>query len=518
MSVDQQNPQPMTPDAAPDSCRRGGGPGLSAVGWAAVGLATAGAVLVGFWAGRTLRSWGSPATSATAEPATGVFSPGAAEAVAGLAAEPDAPLPETPQAVIEEVRPAIEHLVKTFPEHLDALEMKARFLDWLGESDRAAEIWKACLQRDPDYVHALVGLASLAAQQSDYDRAIELGRQAVRAAPAEFLARAVLAEALIHQGQPAEAVSWLEPFLKSDPRSQGFYLLGQAYYQLEQFDKAAGSYQAAIQRYPDYAEAYHGLSQAYTRLGQGEKARAAREKFRSFTAPQQAARRIRGMIASDLQTVLREAAILLTDAGRIYLVQKKQPEAERLWRRAAAYDANNLSCRQSLAFLCRQGGRKREAVEWLEKAAALDAKNPSYWVEIGNLWAELADHPAAEKAFRKAIAVAPETGQGQAALASWFLQTGRNLPEALVQARAAVQCAPTGPHYAILAAACRRNGDLGGALAAAEQAAKLSPADPAIRQLLEALRAQKSGPTPASASGNTQPMSVTPLPRIPPND
>ncbi len=446
---------------------------------------------------------------------TAATSPGATEPVAGLAAEPDSPLPGTPQGVIDELRPVVEHLVSSFPEHLDALEMRARFFDWLGESDRAVEVWNACLQRDPDYVHALVGLASVAARQAEYGRAIELGRRAVQAAPAAFLARAVLAEALIHDGRPAEAVPLLEEFLKSDPRSQGFYLLGQAYYQLGQFEKAARSYEAAIARYPKYAEAYHGLSQAYTRLGQAEKARAALEKFRGFTAPHEAARRIRGMIASDLQTVLREAAILLTDIGRIYLVQKKPAEAERLWRRAAAYDPGNLACRQSLAFLCRQGGRRREAIAWLEKAAALDAASASYWVEIGNLWTELWDHAAAEKAFRKAIAVAPESGLGQAALASALLQTGRNLSEALVEARAAVKYAPTGPHYAVLAAACRRNGDTAGALAAAEEAAKRSPEDPAIRELLEALRATQGG-KPAASEGPRQP-SNTPLPRIKPD-
>lgn len=485
--------------------------GQSWVWLALIAASACGAAILGFWTGHSLQSMSLPAPPPHAEEGATV-SPRAIEAVAGLAAEPDSPLPATPQGVIDELRPVIEHLVASFPEHLDAREMKARFLDWLGESDRAAEVWNACLQRDPDYVHALVGLASLAARQAEYGRAIELGRRAVRAAPAAFLARAVLAEALINDGRPAEAVPLLEEFVKSDPRSQGFYLLGQAYYQLGQFEKAAQNYQAAIARYPNYAEAYHGLSQACTRLGQSEKARAALEKFRSFTAPQQAARRIRGMITSDLQTVLREAAILLSDTGRIYLVQKRPAEAERLWRRAAAYDPTNLACRQSLAFLCRQGGRKREAIAWLEKAAALDATNPSYWVEIGNLWTELWDHPAAERAFRKAIAMAPETGLGQAALASALLQTGRDLSEALVQARAAVKYAPTGPHYAVLAAACRRNGDLAGALAAAEEAAKLAPQDPAIRELLQALRAQSG----KSAAGGPQRPTTTPLPRIPP--
>lgn len=504
-----ENQSPPSPD--PEGSRRPKGPGQWGLCAAAMALAACGAAILGFWTGRALQSRMIAALAPHTEEAA-ADSAAAPEPVAGLAAEPEGPLPATPQGVIDELRPVIDHLVKVFPEHLDALEMKARFLDWLGESDRAEEIWNSCLQRDPEYVHALVGLASLAARR-DYGRAIELGRQAVQAAPTEFLARAVLADALIRDGRAAEAVPLLEEFVKSDPRSQGFYLLGQAYYQLGQFEKAVQNYESAIARYANYAEAYHGLSQAYTRLGQSEKARAALEKFRSFTAPQQAARRIRGMVTSDLQTVLREAAILLTDAGRIYLVQKKSPEAERLWRRAAAYDPHNLSCRQSLAFLCRQGGRKREAIFWLEKAAALEPTSPSYWIEIGNLWTELWDHPAAEKAFRKAIALAPETGVGQAALASALLQTGRDLSEALAQARAAVKYAPTGPHYAVLAAACRRNGDAAGALAAAEEAARLSPGDPAIRQLLEALRGTKGGKPPTAE--NPQRPSTTPLPHIP---
>lgn len=496
------------------SSRRGVAGRRQTAVWAAlVVVGACGAAILGFWTGRTLQSMSLPAEPPPAKD-SGTASLGDLEPVAGLAAEPSGPLPGTPQGVIDELRPVIETLAAAFPEHLDALEMKARFFDWLGESERAVEVWNACLQRDAEYVHALVGLASLAARQADYGRAIELGRRAVQAVPTAFLARAVLAEALIYDGRPAEAVPLLEDFLKSDPRSQGFYLLGQAYYQLGQFEKAAQNYQSAIARYPNYAEAYHGLSQAYSRLGQSDKARAALEKFRTFTAPQQAARRIRGMITSDLQTVLREAAILLTDTGRIYLVQKRPAEAECLWRRAAAYDPSNLPCRQSLAFLCRQGGRKREAIAWLEEAAALDARNPSYWVEIGNLWTELWDHPAAEKAFRKAIAVAPESGLGQAALASALLRRGHNLSEALVQAQAAVKYAPTGPHYAVLAAACRRNGDTTGALAAAEQAAKLAPQDPAIRELVEALRASQSG-TPAASDGPRRP-STTPLPRIQP--
>ncbi len=515
--MSQESQSQKAPPAESPPCRVGWF-GLSRLGLAGLTLAACGAAVLGFWTGRRLQSMRLAAAPPEAVEAAGTAPAGTADPGAGLAVEPDAPLPVAPQGVIDEVRPVIEHLVHTFPEHLDALEMQARFFDWLGESDRAAEVWNACLQRDPEYVHALVGLASLAAKQADYGRAIELGRRAVRAAPAEFLPRAVLAEALLQDGRPAEAAALLEEFLKTDPRSQGFYLLGQACYQLGQFDKAVQHYQAAIARYPNYAEAYHGLSQAYARLGQSEKARAATEKFRSFTMPQQAGRRIRGMVTSDLQTVLREAAILLTDAGRLYLVQQKAPEAERLWRRAAAYDAANLACRQSLAFLCRQGGRKREAISWLEQAAALDASNPSYWVEIGNLWSDLWDHPAAEKAFRKAIAVAPQTGQGQAALAAWLLQTGRDLPEALDQARAAVKYAPTGPHYAVLAAACRRNGDPAGALAAAEQAAKLAPTDPAISQLVQALRAEKKAPPKATPPPSTPAKAATPLPRFPPGN
>ncbi len=210
-----------------------------------------------------------------------------------LTFDPDAPLPTTADAVMQETVGVMDDLLKGFPDNADMLEMKARTQVWLGNSAQALETWQACLKLDPEYIHAYVGMASAAAARAEHEQAAELAQQAIELDPLSFQAREIRADALLQLGRPEEVPAVFEEFLAADPRSRGFYLLGQAYSQLKQFDKAQKQYEAAIRIYPDYTEAYNGLAIAYERLGEKDKAEQAREKFRQLGSPENAAERIR---------------------------------------------------------------------------------------------------------------------------------------------------------------------------------------------------------------------------------
>jgi predicted Zn-dependent protease len=65
----------------------------------------------------------------------------------------------------------------------------------------------------------------------------------------------------------------------------------------------------------------------------------------------------------------------------------------------------------------------------------------------------------AEKALKDVIRVAPKSASGYAALAGFYLQSGRNVAAAKLLARQAVDLAPTAENNHLLAFACQADGD-----------------------------------------------------------
>ncbi len=308
-----------------------------------------------------------------------------------------------------------DRLVLVFPTLPDALEVRARLLDWLGKSKQAVECWEQCLQLDPDYAFAYFGIGSVAAQEEDYRKAEQSLRQAVKLSPGDFLARAALATALVNLNQPKEVIAVLEKPLQTDPRSEGFYLLGQAYVQLQQMEKARDSFESAIRVFPEFADAYYRLSTVYTRLGQQDKARQCIQKSRELKAAQRQDKREEKRSYNDVNAVRIRVAETYSSAGQICLVHARQREAERLWRRAAELSPTNVDCRQGLAWLCRQQVRIPEAIGFLRQLAAIQPKNAEIWFEISQMHAELAESAEAEAAMAHAAQLAPSSQRYRAA-------------------------------------------------------------------------------------------------------
>ena len=257
----------------------------------------------------------------------------------------------------------------------------------------------------------------------------------------------------------------LEEYLGKDPRSRGHYLLGQAYAQMGNHEKARDNYEAAIRIYPEYREAYNGLAMAYERLGETDKAKQAMDKFRQPNWTPGLKLRAGPGIRIDRSRSPTSATPPFstpTQAGSSTSVRRRETRNSsgcglRRWT------SKNVPCRQSLAWFCRNAGRQGENIVWLKQLADLEPANASYWMEIGRIYEDLLLLPAAEESFRKACQAAPESDTGYAALADLLLRYEQNLPETVDLARKAIQLRPSAPNYAMLSAACRANQDLAGA-------------------------------------------------------
>jgi tetratricopeptide (TPR) repeat protein len=310
-------------------------------------------------------------------------------------------LPATAAALVDEATRFTNGLVQGFAGKPDGWEVKALFMDWLGRSEEAAACWEKCIALDPRYGYAYLGLGNAAAAKGDYAKAVKLLRKAAQLTPGSFQAQSALAEALVNSGQPKEAIAALEGYVAKDPRSYGLFLLGQAYSQMQQYGQAREKFEAAVRKYPEFAEAYYRLSIVCARLGQSEQAKRYLEKSQALKAGEREDSRVQKKRYDDLRAMRNRVAETYITGARLCYVEHRAREAERLWRRAADLDGANVECRQGLAWMCRTQGRLQEAIGYLEQLAKLQPNQPSYWMEIGNLHVELSQFKAAQDAFRR---------------------------------------------------------------------------------------------------------------------
>lgn len=417
-----------------------------------------------------------------------------------VATPAEASLPQSTAELIAEVRAVIEELVRWSPDNLDCLEMKARFLDWLGKSEEAEQIWRQCLEREPRYVHAHVGLASVAAKRGRHAEAIEHAQQAVEADPYSFRARDILAEAFINESRPQEAVDALKDYLKLDPRAHGYFLLGRAYTLLEDWANARKAYEDALRVYPDYAEACYALARVCLRLGDRSASQEHLARYQKLMKRRDPHEQGMEMGRDDFKEMKINAAIIYTDAARIYLARGLPRIAERLWLRAAAFDPSGVPARELAAGLMMDEGRWSDALAIFEELLRVDPSNPRWMLAQAQAYA-LAKRPEdAKNALEEACRRWPDGIEVHAARARFLAALGQDLDAAVQSAQFVVEHRPNGMNYALLAWARFRNGDAAGADEALRKALELEPDNPEIRRVSAAIRGSGSGSAPNGAA------------------
>jgi tetratricopeptide (TPR) repeat protein len=106
----------------------------------------------------------------------------------------------------------------------------ALVLQQLGENERSAEKYRACLQSNPSYVACEYNLAILHQNAGDLDAAISGFRRVVALQPDDPKWMFQLGYALLEQGQPKDAQSWLRRAAEAAPDKPRYWrTLGSAY-------------------------------------------------------------------------------------------------------------------------------------------------------------------------------------------------------------------------------------------------------------------------------------------------
>jgi tetratricopeptide (TPR) repeat protein len=398
-----------------------------------------------------------------------------------------APIPDTAQAVITEAHRVADDLAERYPNDPDSLEIAARTLLWLGNSNKAAAAWERCLDLDSSYGYAYEGMGILAAKRGEYDEAVSLFRKALactESASVGFGTHIRLATVLIDQGRLEEAIDLLSrppetPHLPTD----AIVLLGMAHLQSNRYAEARRYYEAAIADHPMHANAHFGLATACRRLGDTEAAARYLKRFQELRAGERDIRTDQRSQYDDVEEMREHLARMHSNAGRLSHAHRDLDEAIGHWRRAAALTPKAVECRQALAWFYQQDGRIREAITMLRQLSEIELANPAYLLEVGRLEASLGQYDEAEKTFQTVCDRTPESPDGYASLAKLHLKTGRNTERVAPLASTAVDLEPSVENLLLHAVACERNGEFAAAAAAIECVVRIDPNRPEYEQM-----------------------------------
>jgi len=399
---------------------------------------------------------------------------------------PDAePLPdEQEQALRKEQFEVANRLVLAHPSSASAAFVLGMTYVELGKTTEAVEHLQRCIRLNPRYAYAHDHLGRIAVIRGEHDKAVTLFRKALEIDPKAAEIHFHLARALALLGKFQEAIPPLRKEIQISPKTgANHHLLGEIYLQQQEYGKAIQSFETAIAVQPKLAWPYYGLATACERMGRRDEGKQYREKFKELTAKGQKAGRHWREVYDSMKDTRQSVAHSHTTAGRVYRAQKDDAIAERIWKRAAAIDPKSTVCRAELAALYQQKNRFSEALPLYKQLTEIQPGNGVNYLYLGQVNARLKRFQDAERAYQKVTQVAPKRPEGYRALAQLYLRIGRKIPEAKTLAARAVKLAPIAVNYFVLASACNKSGDRGGAVSAIRKAVRLDPLNAEYQQM-----------------------------------
>jgi len=379
-----------------------------------------------------------------------------------------------------------EQVIRDYPSDANALLARGMVLYRHNLFAPAVESWQVCLELDSQLGAAYWCLGRHAFEEGDYEKTLELMRQALEYDPGTPEALLFIGKVQMHRGEMEEAIGTFRKYVQQSPgSSEGHFRLGQAYFHLNRTQEAIDCYRATLDIDPKSRNAYYGLSEAYRRLGQDEQARQHQQKYLSIAAGvEQSAREMR--VGRDDEAAMRQSlAYACAVVGKVYAGYRDLPKAEEVFRRGAEVCAPDKECRELLAALYERQGKLEAALVPLLQLAELEPGNVDRRLKCAMIFGRLNRLDEAEKSLRQALEIAPGRPEVYAGLAQLFLQMGRDLPQARAWAEKAAQLQPTAVNYCVLGLACDRTGDRAAAVAAMGRAVGLDPDNLQYRRLLQ---------------------------------
>jgi tetratricopeptide (TPR) repeat protein len=401
----------------------------------------------------------------------------------------------TPEQEIAELKKEelelAETLMKDFPNNINPIMLMGNLWERHGDATRALEYFNKVLEKDPERPDVYKSIGWFHMNKEQYEQAIESWQKALQIDPNTPGMHYNIALALMGQNKQNQAIEELEKDIQISPGSaSSHFLLGQLYLQQKEYEKAGNNYEKAIEIEPSHTNAYYGLFTLSIRLKQRDKAKTYMAIFKKLKAEDMKVLKDRNKAVVDLMDMQKGAAETYLLAGQTYQADGNFQKAEELYKKAVTLNPENTQCLGKLASLYIAGRRIDDAISIYKRISEIDPNDPVCHLNIGILSMRLKQLGNAEKAFRKAIEVAPKSSGGYRELAQLYLRAGTGYPQARALAEKAVALEPTALNCFVLSWACDLNGETENALKAIEKAIQLEPANLKYRNVYEHIKSK----------------------------
>jgi tetratricopeptide (TPR) repeat protein len=337
-------------------------------------------------------------------------------------------------------------------------------------------------------------LFSLAEQEANYQRIVDLAHRTESRDPRNVAHRGELGSALLYLQRYEEAKTVLEGHVSAGHADADAYLvLGEVWYQLDEPRKAKRYFETAAALAPYNSAMLFSLAKACAKLGETELATQYRAKFQELkdaeTAAQKGDAGARQQVRDEVHIPIRIGEIM-RHVGKAYQEANELELAEKSWLRGAALCPDDIGSRELLCDLYNRQGRLEESLKWVRELKRIAPQNRLHDRNEGLFLSGLKRYDEAERVFRELCRREPTGSLNYAALAELLLRRGGDVGEAQSLAQRAVAFDPSGPHLFLLAIVAHEAGDLTTARQAIGQALAREPENLQYRRLHASLSNQ----------------------------
>ncbi|MBL8520711.1 MAG: PEP-CTERM system TPR-repeat protein PrsT [Betaproteobacteria bacterium] len=260
-----------------------------------------------------------------------------------------------------------------------AVALQGDLLVLQGKLDAAKASFTDLIARQPRNAHARFALITLQMATNDLAAAATGIDAMKKALPGDIRGQYLEAVLAFRNGAPVRAQESIQQVLRIVPdHAPSMLLAGATAYTLGAFATAEDYLRRVIKQFPNSTYARNVLVATYLRKGQPGKAE--------------------DVLAPALQSAPNDPAVLRS-AGEVAFANQQYSEAARYYERALALERDSVATRTRLAQIRLAGGESSRAIEELEQASGLDARQ--FQADLA-LIATLLNQRAYDKALKAA--------------------------------------------------------------------------------------------------------------------
>jgi tetratricopeptide (TPR) repeat protein len=358
----------------------------------------------------------------------------------------------------------------------------ARIKMQLGDRPGVVEAAERVIELQEDYAPVHWRLGFLHLEQNGLEQARRQFERAVDIDANDPAGKWGLARVWLQSGQPEKTVALLAEFVRARPDyAYSHLLLGTAYRQLEQWEKAKFHLQRGLRSEPQFQDPWDERLQPY-RAGLPHKILDAIAQVDAGELVEAAA------VLEALRHHHPEDLTVLNNLAAVYVARKQPKKALQLFKAALRFHPDNAYLHLNAASVYQKLDQPSQAVEHLDTVIALDPRLGNALRKKGHLLTFMGNHEAAAVAYAAAVENEPHDASLFVSLGLARLELEQWQDGLTSFRRAAALDSTLGQPHLGIAVAARNLGNLGEAEAALVRAATLNPKAAKIQSMLAQIR------------------------------